>query len=248
MSQRSLNIAGLANARDLGGLERRDGTATPFGVFLRSEALDLVTEAGWDDLRARGVATVIDLRRPDERTVDTPDDIDLVAIDLDGDERSFWEPLEEDGRWGTPLYYPSHLAELPHRMHSALEVIAQARPGAVLFHCAAGWDRTGFVTALLLRVLDVTVEAASADYALSFENAAGMNAIRKRSSDAEGRRELLARHGHTPESAFASVYEELALEQWFAGAGVSPQTCDAIRTWRGAVADAHLGRRSRVSA
>lgn len=209
---------------------------------MRSEALDLVTVAGWNDLRSRGVATVIDLRRPEECTLDIPDDIDFVAVDLDGDERDYWAPLEDDGRWGTPLYYLSHLAELPHRMGSVLEAIAAARDGTVLFHCASGWDRTGFVAALLLRALDVTSEAARTDYMLSFENAVAMSALRKRSSHVEERLDVLARFGHTPESAFASAYDGMSLDEWFISADVAPATLGAIRTWRGAVHSLVHGR------
>lgn len=240
MIQQSLDILGLANARDLGGLKRTDGAFTPSGVFIRSEALDLVTAAGWEDLRAHGIATVIDLRRPEERTVQVPDDVDLVAVDLDGDERDFWVPLEEDGRCGTPLYYSLHLADLPHRMGSVLEAIAEAREGAVLFHRGAGWDRTGFLAALLLRAVGVAAEDATADYLRSFENAAAMSALRKRSSDLDERLEVLARFGHTPESAFGSVYDGLSLDEWFASAELAPTTLTAIRTWRGSVSSSDL--------
>jgi protein tyrosine/serine phosphatase len=230
-----LEIPGLANARDLGGLQRQDGSTTPFGVFIRSDAPDLVSLEGWDRLRERGVATVIDLRRPEERTPGVPNDIDLVTVDLDGEDRAFWEPLEADGRWGTPLYYVPHLSDLPHRMAAVLQAIAGARPGGVLYHCAAGWDRTGLVTAMLLRALDVTTDAARADYATSFANASAMETLRKRSQHADERIDVLRRFGHTPESAFASVYETIDLDAWSIAAGIDSTTLDAIRTWRNTV-------------
>lgn len=230
-----LDVPGLANARDLGGLPRQDGSVTPHGVFIRSDAPDLVTPEGWDRLRERGVATVVDLRRPEERTPGAPDDIDVIAVDLDGAERDFWEPLEADGRWGTPLYYVPHLTDLPHRMAGVLRAIATARPGGILFHCAAGWDRTGLVTMMLLRALDVTTEAARRDYATSFVNAAEMEALRSRSQHAEERRAVLTRFGHTPESAFADAYEWLDLEEWSKSAGLDPDVLLALRTWRSSV-------------
>lgn len=232
----ALPIGGLANARDLGGLERRDGTTTPAGVFYRSESLEHVTEDGWDTIRELGVATVVDLRRPVERTACVPEDIDLVAVDLDGDHPEFWAPLEEEGTWGTPLYYPAHLAELPHRMRGVLDAIARARTGAVLFHCAAGWDRTGFVSAVLLSALDVTVEAAAADYLTSFRNADAMATLHGHTSQVDVRIAVLARRGHTPDSGFRAVYEGIDLAEWFALAEVEPATRDAITTWRGAAA------------
>lgn len=235
MAQQPLSVAGLANVRDLGGLERHDGTTTPAGVFLRCETLDRVTAEGWGSLRGLGVRTVIDLRRPDERTRSVPDDIDLVAADLDGDEPAFWAPFEADGRWGTPLYYGSHLAELPHRMRTALDAVATARDGAVLFHCGAGWDRTGLLSAVLLRAVDVTADSAVFDYVRSFENADAMDALHGRSSHVEERRGVLDRYGHTPDSAFRAAYDAIELDQWFATAEVAPATRAAIRTWRGAI-------------
>jgi len=130
-----LVVEGLANVRDLGGLERKDGSVTPPGVFIRAEALDRLSASGWEALRAHGVRTVIDLRRPSEYTGRVPNDIQLVRVDLDGDERDFWDPIELDGRWGTPLYYLAHLRELPYRLAEVLRAIAAADDGAVLFHC-----------------------------------------------------------------------------------------------------------------
>ncbi len=68
---RSIDVDGLVNARDLGGLRRRDGAVTPRGVFpFRAENIDWVRPAGWDQLRALGVRTVVDLRQPAERARD----------------------------------------------------------------------------------------------------------------------------------------------------------------------------------
>jgi protein-tyrosine phosphatase len=235
MPQRDLVIDGLANVRDLGGLQRADGSTTPDGVFIRAEMLDRLSPEGWDALRSRGVRTIIDLRRPDERTRTAPDDLRVVGVDLDGDEREFWAPVEADGRWGTPLYYLAHLEQLPHRLTEVLDALAVADDGAVLFHCGAGWDRTGLVAAVLLRALDVTADAAVADYLASFENAEAMAALHGRSFDVEARLDVLTRFGHDPESAFRGMYEDLDLDAWFRDAAVSDDTIEAVRTWRGAV-------------
>ncbi|MFT3888367.1 MAG: tyrosine-protein phosphatase [Arachnia sp.] len=232
-TSRHLRIDGLANARDLGGLARDDGSTTPHGVFYRSEALDRVSADGWAALRELGVRTVIDLRRPAERTVAVPRDVELVPVDLDGSDRSFWEPLEADGRWGTPLYYPAYLAHLPQRMRLALDAIAAAGSGAVLFHCMAGWDRTGLVSAVLQRAAGVTTDAATADYLSSFGNADAMQALHERESYVKERIAAASRHGHTPESAFRAAYDGIELDEWFDAADISGSTRDAILSWRG---------------
>ncbi|WP_120005318.1 tyrosine-protein phosphatase [Nesterenkonia muleiensis] len=231
--QSRFTIDGLANARDLGGLNRADGSRTPPGVFIRAETLDRVTPSGWERLSAYGVRTVIDLRRPHERTGEIPDDVQHVNVDLDGDDQAFWAPLEADGRWGTPLYYLPHLDELPHRLTEVLRAIAAADEGAVLFHCGAGWDRTGLVAAVLLRALDVTEDAAVADYLASFSNAEAMATLHQRSFEAEERREVLARFGHTAETAFRAAYQNLDLDEWFGRTDIDPATRLAVTTWRG---------------
>ncbi|MFT4163782.1 MAG: tyrosine-protein phosphatase [Microlunatus sp.] len=230
---RVVSITGLANARDLGGLDRHDGTLTPSGVFIRTEMLDRVDAAGWEQLRCYGVKTVIDLRRPAESTGEVPPDIVHIRLDLDGDEAEFWTQYEADGRWGTPLYYLPHLRKLPHRLTGVLRAIAAADDGAVLFHCAAGWDRTGLVAAVLLRALDVTTDAAVADYLASFANADAMAALHGRSFEVEERHRVLDRFGHTAESAFREMYETLDLEAWFDEARVDTETRAPIQTWRG---------------
>lgn len=231
----TLHINGLANARDLGGLEREDGSVTPMGVFVRAESLDRVGVQGWQALHAHGIRTVIDLRRPDERTGQVPATIKHILVDLDGDdETAFWAQYEKDGRWGTPLYYHPHLHHLPHRMAELLKAIAEVDDGAILFHCSAGWDRTGLVAAVLLRALNVTGDAAVADYLTSFTNADAMAALHERSFDAEERHQILDRFGHTAESAFRGMYASVDLDTWFNHATIEPDVRLAIETWRGA--------------
>lgn len=231
----ALRIDGLANVRDLGGLDRKGGTVTPSGVFVRSERLDRLDSDGWEALRAYGVRTVIDLRRPDERTGHVPATMTHVHVDLDGgDEKDFWAQYEADGRWATPLYYLDHLRALPHRLASVLNAVAAADEGGILFHCSAGWDRTGLVAAVLLRTLDVTADAAVADYLRSFTNADAMASLHERSFDVEERQQILDGFGHTAESAFRDMYLDLNVEAWLTHSGLDPQTRVAIETWRGA--------------
>ncbi len=164
-----------------------------------------------------------------------PADLETVCVDLDGDESEFWAPFEADGRWGTPLYYLAHLTALPHRLRNTLDAIADAPPGGVLFHCAAGWDRTGLVAAVLLRAVGTESVAATADYMESFHNAERIAALQGRPSERSEREEVLARYGHSPESGFQDTFDALDVEVWFEMAAVRESTRAAIRTWRGAL-------------
>ena len=89
---------------------------------MRTEQLSHVTSDGWNAVRRHGVRTVIDLRRPRERTDDVPRDLTRIDVDLDGDEPEFWAPYEADGRWGTPLY---GLKTPPRRVAEAMTAFAE---------------------------------------------------------------------------------------------------------------------------
>ena len=50
-----------------------------------------------------------------------------------------------------------------------MAAIANAPDGGVMVHCAAGKDRTGLISALLLGLVDVPAETIAADYAMTAE-------------------------------------------------------------------------------
>jgi len=148
----------LHNARELGEL------VAP-GALFRSPRLDALDAAGWEQLTASGVRTVVDLRNDDEvaflplrpavlRVIRTP-----VEDQGDADFMAVW------GRHlGSPDYYAENLRRWPALIAAAIGAVADAPDGGVLVHCAAGRDRTGLVVALLLRVAGVPVADVLDDY------------------------------------------------------------------------------------
>jgi hypothetical protein len=62
-TNRAIELDGPVNARYLGGLRRTDGSVTPRGVFYRSENIDWMAAAGWEQMRTLGIRTVVDLRQ-----------------------------------------------------------------------------------------------------------------------------------------------------------------------------------------
>jgi protein-tyrosine phosphatase len=165
---RTIAVDGLVNARDLGGMKRKSGGDTPFGVFFRTDNVDKVTEAGWRQAYELGIRTVVDLRQPGERATDTherPAWLRTVHVDLDGLENTeFWADYWDNGLVGTAMYYLPHLEAMPERTGAALAAIVSAPPGGVLFHCMGGRDRTGMIAMLLLKAADVTDDAIVDDY------------------------------------------------------------------------------------
>src|SRR5206468_3286210 len=62
--------------------------------------------------------------------------------------------------------YGSFLDENPGAFAAAVGAVATA-DGTAVVHCTRGKDRTGLVSALLLRIAGVGVDAIAADYGLS---------------------------------------------------------------------------------
>ncbi len=235
--RRSLPVDGLVNARDLGGLPLIAGGLTPSGVFFRSESLDAVTPKGWDDLRAAGIRTVVDLRQPGERARDLtarPDWLVTVPVDLDGlENQEFWDRCPDDG--GTALYFLPHLAVMPERTGAVLTALAEAPEGGVLFHCMGGRDRTGLISMVLLSIAGVEPEAIVDDYMETVRLGAVRAAAAGRDDDEAQVEAFLAARGTTTERAFREALAGLDVDTVLRAAGVSDSTRQVLRTWRGAL-------------
>ena len=235
---RSLSIEGLCNARDLGGLPRLDGDLTPHGTFYRSENLNAVTPAGWQQLHALGIRTVVDLRQPAERSdsiYQAPSWLTVQQVDHDGldDHPGFWADYWENGLVGTALYYLPHVQQLPERSADVLSAIAQAPEGGVMFHCMAGRDRTGIIAMLLLEIGGTDQDAIVDDYLESVRNGAAIAVARGRPDNEPACEDLCRRHGTTTEGAFRDVLTGLDTGQVMSL--LSPENQKVLKTWRGAL-------------
>src|SRR5262245_36563109 len=63
---RHLELEGTYNVRDTGGYATVDGRVTRWRILLRGDSLHRLTPAGQDELVAKGLRTVIDLRHDTE--------------------------------------------------------------------------------------------------------------------------------------------------------------------------------------
>ena len=236
---RAVRVDGLVNARDLGGHPLAGGGATPSGVFFRSENVDAVTAGGWDEMRALGIRTVVDLRQTGERDRDRtprPDWLTTTHVDLDGlDNTEFWRDYADNGLWGTAAYFLPHLAAMPERAGAALRAVAEACDGGVLFHCMSGRDRTGLVAMLLLSLAEVEPDAIVDDYLQTVRNADALARATGRENDEPLRDAILARHGTTTEQAFRDALAGLDVDALLAAAGIADNVQEQLRTWRGAI-------------
>ncbi|TWE13378.1 tyrosine-protein phosphatase [Rudaeicoccus suwonensis] len=181
-----IDLEGVANMRDVGGLPTTDGGTVQPGRLLRSDNLQDLTAADIDRLLQQyGVTDVVDLRSNTELRITGPapmqalNDVAHYHFSLFPDDRPAdtadalvlpWHGRAEQPRDVDPTasHYLGYLAERPDSISAALAVLARSA-GATVVHCAAGKDRTGTVVALALTVAGVPRDAVVADYAASTE-------------------------------------------------------------------------------
>ncbi|MER7762635.1 tyrosine-protein phosphatase [Streptomyces sp. NPDC097619] len=178
LADRLVRLEGTANLRDAGGYRTADGRWVRMGEVYRSDALDKLTDADRATLRRLGIATVFDLRMRDEREK-APDRVpagaEYVVADVFAGSGSFQvlprtpeeavaamvtaERAMVGGEGGRKAYT---------RVFEGIRRTADPRDGrAVLFHCTAGKDRTGWAGAALLTALGVPADTVMADYLAS---------------------------------------------------------------------------------
>lgn len=160
-----IELEGCYNLRDIGGYATTDGHMTAWGKVFRSDSVHRLPEISQQQLIARPIRTIIDLRHPFEvrkspSVFVQSTDVTYVSTPLIEDSNEVWEPadLEELNK----LLLDESQPQLRH----VFSVLAVAQY-PVLLHCRVGKDRTGLVIALLLGLLQVPDETIIEDYALS---------------------------------------------------------------------------------
>jgi protein-tyrosine phosphatase len=175
MQDRLIPLDGPANFRDLGGYETVHGRFVRTGCLFRSDSLSFMSDA---DIRhvldVLGVRTVIDLRGHGEVSKFTHGPLGSVGVQVAHipiiDETRPPPDGWEDAR-GKPLdtLYLLMLDRFADRFIDVLRVIADADRQPLVFHCAAGKDRTGLVAMLVLGLLSVDPEVIATDYGMTDE-------------------------------------------------------------------------------
>ncbi len=222
-----LDWPGLANARDLGGLPVDDGTIRP-GALIRTESLTRLDEP--DVLHEAGVTLIVDLRRPNESPVPHPFADDDIYVNLPVEDPA--DVKDIDSTMGA--LYLEMLDARPDLFAQALGSMADAAPGAVLVHCAAGKDRTGLVVALALSVAGADAETIAADYAVTGERLAPFTEKYLATIEDEQQREFWRGHQGTPAEFMLGVLDHLddrygGAESYLRGGGMSDEQLSALR-------------------
>jgi protein-tyrosine phosphatase len=169
VQDRALAFDACLNVRDLGGIATPRGTTREKAV-VRADSLCRLSPAGLAALVAYGVRTVVDLRGFDEVAKD-PNPIGAHSAVR-------YRHLPLQSQVTIALMHRIETGELADRLIVDLSranvgrvfrAIANAEPGAVLFHCYAGKDRTGIVAVLLLALAGASRDEIVDDYMRSDE-------------------------------------------------------------------------------
>ena len=168
------------NTRDLGGHPAAGGRVTVPDRIWRSDRQERPDPEDIALLRSKGITTIIDMRTEEDNLT----------------KPSFFRSLEGFTFLNYPIIegdtIPESVEAVPgsymniacsENMPRILKAIADADTG-VMNNCAAGKDRTGVVTAILLMLCGVSDEEITADYMLTKEcNRERFELLRKRRPD-----------------------------------------------------------------
>lgn len=157
-------LSNTLNTRDLGGYSIDRGKVTAYKVFLRSDVPSQVSDDDIELLLSNNITTVVDLRSDDE--------VLIKPCALKNDENFEYYHCKIHGDGCLPASVeaiPNSYFEMVDEQKTVLNIMrvfAKAK-GGVLYHCTAGKDRTGVISALLLLLAGVCKTDILADYQIS---------------------------------------------------------------------------------
>lgn len=189
------------NFRDLGGLATSDGcTIQPYRLLRCGEVCGLSAQERDELTDTYMLAHIVDFRGESERG-ESPDDridgVEYTSIDIMQSMRknapsmsNFLkiENMEEVHGFMEKVYIAMIQDESSLEGYRLfLDILLRSEQRAVLFHCAAGKDRTGVGAAIVLSLLGVCKETVIKDYILTNELRAAANTTLLEKMAADGK-------------------------------------------------------------
>jgi protein-tyrosine phosphatase len=167
--ERLISLEGAVNFRDLGGYATVDGSVTRWRTLFRADGLSELSEADFIVMGELGIRTVVDLRSGYE-VEQSRFNVDAHPVDFH--HFPFIDELPHAEEWDRRpgllgAQYKEMLDDAAPQIIGALGALAAPEARPAVFHCTAGKDRTGLLSALLLSLLGVPEETVIGDYALS---------------------------------------------------------------------------------
>lgn len=169
--ERRLNFRGCFNFRDVGGYRTTDGLRVRWRRLYRSDGLHHLTAEDQKEVTALGLASVVDLRTPEEVAEQGWSRVRTTEYHLPMADLLAWFGTDECHAEAA-LVADSYYAMLTASCETIREVLAiltdpSSYPAVVC--CPFGVDRTGIVTAVVLGLLGVADEVIVTDFAASRE-------------------------------------------------------------------------------
>ncbi|HEX7746286.1 MAG TPA: tyrosine-protein phosphatase [Micromonosporaceae bacterium] len=253
-------LEGAPNSRDLGGQVGAGSRPVRAGRLIRSAALGRLTDDDLPVLGKLGVACVVDLRDGSEMAVAPPDRLagepqvmhlpvhdprhpvfTYVSALLLGHDLTSYATLAREGTpaamAGIYRWFVTDDAACAS-FGAAVRLAAQPANLPLLYHCSAGKDRTGWLSAILLEALGVDRAAIRDDYLRTNELTESLQEVilaamqaRQPSLDVEAVRPVLQVRPEYLDAAYGEVERRYGSFARYlrGGLGLTDQIIQALR-------------------
>jgi protein-tyrosine phosphatase len=244
LHDRHLPFETVFNVRDLGGYLGADGRRVRWRTVFRADGLHRMSDDDLARFAELGVHTVLDLRTHvelEERgRLGGSGGIDIRHHHLPL-LQEHWDPESYDPAVGPVRFLADRYLDMleggREAIGEALKIIADPETKPLVFHCAAGKDRTGVLAALTLSLLGVDDDDVAADYALSAEAVDRFGAWLARTRPEQAQEmSLTVPEGFiaAPHEAMLQFLDELrerygSVEEYAAHAGLTTAEIKALR-------------------
>ncbi|WP_294219874.1 tyrosine-protein phosphatase [uncultured Chryseobacterium sp.] len=179
IAEADFKIKKVHNFRTVGNIKNKDGRTLKEGKLYRSANLFKLKKKSFKRIENLGIQEIIDLRNSKE-IAKKPDRLpegiaykNYSAFEDEGDQLDQAKKLVLKGKVnGADAekrmldFYRNYVTEHPEVIRKIItEILDSDTP--VLYHCTAGKDRTGIITALILTILKFDKQTIYNDYLLS---------------------------------------------------------------------------------
>lgn len=178
-TEKVILIKKVTNFRMVGSIKNTEGRTLKEGKFYRSAHLHKLKKKSFEDVERLGIKEIIDLRNSKE-IAQKPDQLpaEIIykkysAFEDEGDQLAQARKLVLKGKVNASDadkrmidFYREYVTENPEVIRTIITEIMESKE-PILYHCTAGKDRTGIVTALILTILKFDKETIYNDYLLS---------------------------------------------------------------------------------
>ena len=173
--ERLYDLEKMTNTRDLGGYETREGRYTKAHKYIRASSPYRATKSDLKTLVDEGLKVVIDLRSTFEvkkeiNPFKDNKDVDYYHINLLDMENIQVVPETVHEYKNLGGLYVYMLEACKKTIKEVFDIFIKYPYDCILFHCSAGKDRTGVISALLLDLAGCHEYDIVKDYSESYEN------------------------------------------------------------------------------